>query len=69
MPEPKPLVAKSQSALCDVGVRGDKGELPADSINGKVEQALIGLAVRRKEFGRKPDAGKEGQWWFSHSKR
>ena len=34
------------------GERDDNGALPPDSINAKVEQALIDLAVRRKEFGR-----------------
>jgi predicted ATP-dependent protease len=41
------------------GVRDDKGDLPPDSVNGKVEQALIDFAVRRKEFGRESHAGKE----------
>ncbi|MDJ0957644.1 MAG: ATP-binding protein [Arenicellales bacterium] len=34
------------------GGRDESGALPPDSVNAKVEQALIDLAVRRKEFGR-----------------
>jgi len=43
----------------DAGERDENGILPPDSVNGNVEQALIDLAVRRREFGRESDAGNE----------
>jgi lon-related putative ATP-dependent protease len=41
----------------DAGERDQDGAFPPDSVNGRVEQRLIELAVRRREFGRKDDAG------------
>ncbi len=34
------------------GARDQKGEYPSESVNGRVEKALIDLAIRRKEYAR-----------------
>ena len=41
------------------GERDSNGTFPMDSVNGKVEKALIDMAHRRRDFGRKADAGSE----------
>ncbi len=44
----------------EAGVRDRNDEYPPDSVNGKVERALIGLATRRREYGReREDRDKE----------
>ena len=43
------------------GARDDAGVLPPDTVNARVEQALIDLAVRRKEFGHKPPGDGKGE--------
>ncbi len=43
------------------GERDDAGQLPAESVNARVEQALTNLALRRKNFTRKESAtGEDG---------
>jgi hypothetical protein len=37
------------------GVRDEHGKYPPDSINGRVEQRLIGFAEMRRRFGRAGD--------------
>ena len=41
------------------GERDSEGTFPVDSVNGKVEKALIDMARRRRDFGRKYEAGSE----------
>ena len=47
--------------LTDVpaGERDQQGNLPEASVNGQVEQALIGLAVRRRDFSHQQREGEE----------
>ncbi len=41
------------------GERDNEGIFPVDSVNGRVEKALIDMARRRRDFGRKAESGSE----------